>query len=194
MKGMKFMFRSETACQGALRILTGKNETLKKVNPTGQFPKPLTVRFPDGTPLRTVDGKLRKEFITVSFLLFGAHPPCCRHTYYTCLWLCVYSNFVCTRVHTMMTHTYSHVTVTPRLGHNSTTELSVQLILNVTSPHLVHSSSRPDQYQERLMPLVHFIACIVDHGNLQLQQRARKFVLRPDVYVHQITCNRLNRV
>ena len=145
-KGMKFMFRSEMTCQGALRILRGKNETLKKTNPTIQFPTPLTMRFPDGTPLRTVDGKQRKEFIKVPFLLFGAHPPCCLHTSYTCLWLFVYNNSVCTRVHTMMTHIYSHVTDSPRLGYNNTTELSVQLTLNVTSPHLVHSSSRPGLY------------------------------------------------
>ena len=150
------------------RRSSNPHETLKKANPTGQFPKPLTVRFPDGTPLRTADGKLRKEFITVPFLLFGAHPPCFRHTYYTCLWLCVYSNFVCTRVHPMMPRTYPHVTVTPRLGHNDTTDLPAQLTFNVTPPHLVHSSSRRELYQERVTPLLHFIACIVDYGNLQL--------------------------
>ena len=94
----------------------------------------------------------------------------------------------------MMAHIYSHVTAPPHLGYNNTTELSVQLTLNVTSPHLVHSSSRHGLYQERITPLHHFIACLVDHGNLQLQQRARKSVLRPDIYVYQIICNRLNRV
>ena len=43
------------------------------------------------------------------------------------------------------------------------------------------------------MPLYHAIACFVDYGNLQLQQRARKFVLRIDIYVYQIICNRSNR-
>jgi len=59
-KDMKFKFRGEVVCPGALRILKGKNETLKKANPTGQLPQALTMRFPDGTPLRTADGKLRK--------------------------------------------------------------------------------------------------------------------------------------
>jgi len=195
---MKFMFRSEVACQGALRILKGKNETLKNANPTGQFPQALTMRFPYGTPIRTAAGKLRKEFITVPFLSFGAHSPCCLHTCYTCLWLFAYNNSVCTRTHTMIVHTYSHVTAPPRLGYNNTTELflnlSVQFTLNVTSPHLVQSSSRHGLYQERIMPLHHFIACLVDHGNLQLQQCARKSVLRLDIYVYQIICNRSNRV
>ena len=39
----------------------------------------------------------------------------------------------------------------------------------------------------------HAIACFVDYGNLQLQQRARKFVLRIDIYVYQIIGNRSNR-
>jgi len=79
-KAMKFTFRGEVACQGARRIFTGKNETLKKANPTGQFPQAFTMQFPDGTPLRTADGKLRKEFITVPFLSFGAYLPCFLHT------------------------------------------------------------------------------------------------------------------
>jgi len=193
-KGMKFMFRSEVACQGALRILEGKNETLKKANPTGQFPQALTMRFPDGTPIRTEAGKLRKEFITVPFLLFGAYPPCFLHT---CLCLSVYNNSVCTMVHTMMLNTYSPVTAQPPLGYNNTSELcpnsSVQSPLNVTKPLLIQSSSRFWEYQERIMPLYHAIACIVDHGNLHLQQRARKSVLRIDIYVYQIICNRSNR-
>ena len=184
------MFRSEVACQGALRILKGKNETLKNANPTGQFPQALTMRFPDGTPLRTAAGKLRKEFITVPFLSFGTYPPCCLHT---CLCLSAYNNSVCTRAHTMMVHTYSHVTAPPPLGYNNTTELclnsSVQFTLNVTKPQLIQSSSRFWVYQERIMPLHHAIACFVDHGNLQLQQRARKSVLRLDIYVYQIMCN-----
>jgi len=72
---MKFTFRGEVACQGALRILTGKNETLKKANPTGQFPQALTMQFPDGTLLRTAAGKLRKKIITVPFLSFSTYPP-----------------------------------------------------------------------------------------------------------------------
>ena len=78
----------------------------------------------------------------------------------------------------MMPHTYPHVTVTPRLGHNDTPDLPAQLTFNVTPPHLVHSSSRRELYQERVTPLFNSIACIVDYGNLQLQQRARKFVFK----------------
>jgi len=193
-KGMKFMFRSEVACQGALRILKGKNETLKKLNPMDQFPQALTMRFPDGTPIRTVAGKLRTELITVPFLSLGAYPPCCLHT---CLCLSPYNNYVCTRVHTMMLNTYSPGTAPPPLGYNITTELcpssSVQSPHNVTKPLLIQSSSRCWEHQERIMPLHHAIACFVDHGNLQLQQRARKSVLRLDVYVCQIICNRSNR-
>jgi len=44
------------------------------------------------------------------------------------------------------------------------------------------------------MPLHHAIACLVDHGNFQLQRRARKSVLRLDIYVYQIISNPSNRV
>jgi len=44
------------------------------------------------------------------------------------------------------------------------------------------------------MPLHHVIACVVDHCNLHLQQRARKSVLRLDIHVYQIICNWSNRV
>jgi len=98
----------------------------------------------------------------------------------------------------MMVHTYSHVTAPPPLGYNNTTELclnsSVQSPLNVTKPLLIQSSSRFWGYQERIMQLHHAIACFVDHGNLQLQQRACKSGLRLDIYVYQIICNRSNRV
>jgi len=142
-KAMKFTFRGEVACQGARRILTGKNETLKKANPTGQFPQAFTMQFPDGTPLRTADGKLRKEFITVPFLSFGAYLPCFLHTC-VCLF-CLY-NSACKRAHTMIVHTYSHVTAPPPLRYNNTIALclnsSVQFTLNVTKSHLIQFSSR----------------------------------------------------
>jgi len=83
-KALKLTFRGEVACQGALQILKGKNETLKNANPTGQFPQALTMRFPDGTPLRTAAGKLRKEFITVPFLSFGAYPHVSPRTEFRC--------------------------------------------------------------------------------------------------------------
>jgi len=90
------------------------------------------------------------------------------------------------------------VTAPPPLGYNNTTALclnsSVQLTLNVTKPHLIQSCSRCWLYQERIMPLHRAIACVVHHGNLQLQQRARKSFLRLDIYVYQIIVNRSNRV
>jgi len=49
-KGIKFMFRSEMACQGALRILTGKNETLKKATRRASFQHRSPCGFQMGHP------------------------------------------------------------------------------------------------------------------------------------------------
>jgi len=131
----------------------------------------------------------------VPFFLFGEYPPLCPHN---CFYVLDYNNARCKSAHTTVTHTYSLLTAPPPLGYNNTTAMclntSAQLTLNVTKPHLIQSSSRYWLHQERIMPLHHAIACVVDHGNLQLQQRARKSVFRLDIYVCQITCNRSNRV
>jgi len=50
------------------------------------------------------------------------------------------------------------------------------------------------QHQEGIKPLQQAIACAVEHGNKRLQQRRRRSVLRPHVYVCQIICTPLSRV
>mmetsp|Transcript_84336 Transcript_84336/g.136712 ORF Transcript_84336/g.136712 Transcript_84336/m.136712 type:complete len:303 (-) Transcript_84336:326-1234(-) len=77
-RSIKFTFCGDQACQSARAIREEKNNALKHANPTGQIAKAITMRLPDGTPMRVAGGKLRKEFIKVPFLIFG--PGCIKKT------------------------------------------------------------------------------------------------------------------
>jgi len=79
-RAIKFTFRSDGPCKTTRKILDEKNTVLKHANPTGQFAKALTMRFPDGAPMRTTEGTLRKAFIQVIFLMFSEYPLYYKHT------------------------------------------------------------------------------------------------------------------
>jgi len=108
---------------------------------------------------------------------------------------CVNIRILGIRVHTRRLLIPSHF---PPLGCSNTAvqclNMSAQLTFNDTKPPLIIFSSRLKLHPDGLMPLHQAIVCVVDHGNHQLQQRRRRSVLRPDIYVYQIMCNQLNRV
>jgi len=75
--------------------------------------------------------------------------------------------------------------------------LHTSLLLSLTpnnpeSPPLLCRARR--QHQERIHPLQQAIACVVEHGNQRLRQRRHTSVLRPHLYLCQITCTPLSRV
>jgi len=129
--GMKFYFGTEGQCKSTRDIIEAKNLALKNANPTGQLSKAITTRYPDGQPMRLLDGsgKLRKEFIKVPpFLLFDTSPRCthglsCAYDYVS-TWY--------TGSHTRLAHSYPSLLPPPSLGYNNTAVHGVYSIVRLT--------------------------------------------------------------
>jgi len=128
--GMKFYSGTEGQCKSARDILEAKNVALKNANPTGQISKAITMRYPDGQPMRLLDGsgKLRKEFIKLPFLLFGTSPRCthglsCAYDYVS-TWY--------TGSHTRLPHSHSSLLPPPSLRYNNTAAHRMHSIARLT--------------------------------------------------------------
>ena len=109
-----------------------------------------------------------------------------------------YTNNRCKRTHKTTAYGYPPVMTPSPLGRTDTTiqclNVTAQLTLDATKPPLPPHVFRSCLYQEDIMSIHQVIACAVDHGNNQLQERRSRSVLRPAIYVCQIICNQFNRV
>jgi len=148
-RAIKFTFCGEGQCKSARHILEKKNNALKPANPTDQFSTALTMRLPDGAPMRTAAGKLRKEFVKLPFLFFSKYPLCGTHNNYL---LCDHINARRKSARETITHIHPALTASPLLGCNNTTaqclNMSAQLTFNTTKPPLNLCSSRPKLHHE----------------------------------------------
>jgi len=167
-RAIKFTFRGEGQCKSARHILEEKNNALKLANPTGQFSTALTMRLPDGAPMCTATGKLRKEFVKVPFLFFSEslYPLCGTHNNSL---PCDHTNARRKSARKTITHIHPALTASPLLGCNNITaqclNMSAQQTFNTTKPPLNLYSSRSNLHHEGMMPLHEAIACAVDHSD-----------------------------
>jgi len=182
---IRFYFGSEEACVDAKATFEGKNANLVACNLSGKMTHPLTIWDPHGSAVRNLEGKIRKEKIPFPFFSLSKSPVCL---------LALNSNACLHFVSISKTIYKAPAPPTDVCIHKLHPHTSLLLFLTPNNPEplpLLYPARR--QHQEGIKPLQQAIPCAVEHGNKRLQQRSRS-VLRPHVYVCQITCISLSRV
>ena len=148
---LKFYFGFEQACVHDKAIFDGKNATLVAANLSGNMAHPLTIRHPHGAAMRTLEGKIQKETIPVTFFNTSKGPVCL---------LPRYSN-VC--LHLVSSHESIYKAPAPQnamIKHKSYPHARLVRFLTSNNLELTPSLySTRQQYQEGLISLQQVIAC-----------------------------------